>query len=37
MTSKPKNKNPEGPQEPKRHIVLPGKTLVGMLSSMTLH
>ena len=26
MTSIPKNKNPqEGPQEPKRHIVLPGK------------
>jgi hypothetical protein len=25
ITSKPKNKNPEGPQEPKRHIVLPGK------------
>jgi hypothetical protein len=31
MTSKPKNKNPEGPQEPKRHIVLPGKReIVGV-------
>jgi hypothetical protein len=28
MTSKPKNKNPEGPQEPKRHIVLPGKRVI---------
>jgi hypothetical protein len=28
MTSKPKNKNPEGPQKPKRHIVLPGKRVI---------
>jgi hypothetical protein len=28
MTSKPKNKNPEGPQEPKRHIVLPVKRVI---------
>jgi hypothetical protein len=29
MTSKPKNKNPkEGPKEPKRHIVLPGKRVI---------
>jgi hypothetical protein len=30
MTSKPKNKNPqeEGPQEPKCHIVLPGKRVI---------
>jgi hypothetical protein len=28
MTSKPKNKNPEGPQEPKKHIVLPGKRVI---------
>jgi hypothetical protein len=28
MTRKPKNKNPEGPQEPKRHIVLPGKRVI---------
>jgi hypothetical protein len=28
MTSKPKNKNPEGPQEPKRHIVLQGKRVI---------
>jgi hypothetical protein len=29
MTSKLKNKNPEeGPQEPKRHIVLPGKRVI---------
>jgi hypothetical protein len=28
MTSKPNNKNPEGPQEPKRHIVLPGKRVI---------
>jgi hypothetical protein len=28
MTSKPKNKNPKGPQEPKRHIVLPGKRVI---------
>jgi hypothetical protein len=28
MTSKPKNKNTEGPQEPKRHIVLPGKRVI---------
>jgi hypothetical protein len=28
MTSKPKNENPEGPQEPKRHIVLPGKRVI---------
>jgi hypothetical protein len=29
MTSKPKNKNPEeGPQEPKQHIVLPGKRVI---------
>jgi hypothetical protein len=31
MTSKLKNKNTEGPQEPKRHIVLPGKrAIVGV-------
>ena len=29
MTSVPKNKNPqEGPQEAKRHIVLPGKRVI---------
>jgi hypothetical protein len=28
MTNKPKNKNLEGPQEPKRHIVLPGKRVI---------
>jgi hypothetical protein len=28
MTSKPKNKNLEGPQEPKRHIVLLGKRVI---------
>jgi hypothetical protein len=29
MSSKPKNKNlEEGPQEPKRHIVLPGKRVI---------
>jgi hypothetical protein len=28
MTSKSKNINPEGPQEPKRHIVLPGKRVI---------
>jgi hypothetical protein len=28
MTSKPKNKNPEGPQEPKRHMVLLGKRVI---------
>jgi hypothetical protein len=29
MISKPKNKNPEeGPQEPKRHIVRPGKKVI---------
>jgi hypothetical protein len=28
MTSKPKNITPEGPQEPNRHIVLPGKRVI---------
>jgi hypothetical protein len=29
MSSKPRNKNPaEGPQEPRRHIVLPGKRVI---------
>jgi hypothetical protein len=28
MTSKPKNKNREGPQEPKRNIVLLGKRVI---------
>jgi hypothetical protein len=28
MTSKTKNKNPDGPKEPKRHIVLPGKRVI---------
>jgi hypothetical protein len=28
VTSKPKNKNLEGPQEPKRDIVLPGKRVI---------
>jgi hypothetical protein len=35
MTSKPKNKNPEGPQEPKRHIVLPGKRVIVEVEDKT--
>jgi hypothetical protein len=35
MTSKLKNKNPEGPQEPKRHIVLPGKRVIVRVEDRT--
>jgi hypothetical protein len=37
MNSKPKNKNPEeGPQEPKRHIVLPSRrVIVGVRTKQT--
>jgi hypothetical protein len=36
MTSKPKNKNPEeGPQEPKRHIVLSGKRAIEGVEDRT--
>jgi hypothetical protein len=36
MTSKPKNKNPkEGPQEPKRYIVLPGKRAIEGVEDRT--
>jgi hypothetical protein len=36
MTSKPKNKNPEeGPQEPKPHIVLPGKRVIVGVEDIT--
>jgi hypothetical protein len=35
MTSKPKNKNPKGPQEPKRHIVLPVKTVIMGVEDIT--